>query len=134
MDRPQVGDVFVVPMNESNGITPQGDEEYRKKFFVVLGFDNKGNAYGGLIINSRINQRLPLQIKELHLPIKQEHNQFLRYNSFVDCARLKELPVSKLIGQHLLGHLFRDDLELAKRSVINSPVESQAQLKRFGLI
>ncbi len=134
MSRVKVGDVFVVPMNESNGITPQGNEECRKKFFVVLGFDSEGNAYGGLIINSRINQRLPQQLKDLHLPIKQERNQFLRYNSFIDCARLKEVSLNSLEGQHFLGRLYRDDLELAIRSVVTSPVQSDAQLKRFGLI
>jgi len=45
-----VGDVFLVEMDRSDGITPKDGDETRKKFFVVLGFDDEGNAYGGVII------------------------------------------------------------------------------------
>ena len=46
-------------MGKANGITPQGDYETRRKFFIVLGFDDEGNVYGGVVVNSRLNSRLP---------------------------------------------------------------------------
>ena len=64
-----VGDVYEVRLGQDNGITPQGDYETRRKFFIVLGFDDEGNVYGGVVVNSRLNSRLPLQVRDYHLPI-----------------------------------------------------------------
>lgn len=51
----EIGDVFLIAMNQKNGITPKNGDDYRNKFFIVLGFDENGNAYGGVVINSNIN-------------------------------------------------------------------------------
>ena len=48
------GDVFLIEMDSQGGVTPKDGALTRNKFFVVLGFDNEGNVYGGVIINSRI--------------------------------------------------------------------------------
>lgn len=41
----KIGDVFRITMNKANGVTPKPGDANRDKYFVVLGFDNKGNAY-----------------------------------------------------------------------------------------
>lgn len=85
----KVGDVFLLEMDAEDGITPKEGDSKRFKFFVVLGFDEEGNVYGGVIINSRINQRLELTVKDYHMPIKCEKYPFLKYDSFVDCLCLR---------------------------------------------
>lgn len=55
----EIGNVYRIQMDKSNGITPKPGDTSRNKFFVVLGFDEEGNIYGGVIINSNINQRVP---------------------------------------------------------------------------
>lgn len=55
----KIGDVFRITMNKANGITPKPGDNSRDKFFVVLGFDENGNVYGGVIFNSYININLP---------------------------------------------------------------------------
>lgn len=50
-----VGDVYLLNLDPSNGITPKNDDASRNKFFIVLGFDKEGNVIGGLVINSKIN-------------------------------------------------------------------------------
>ena len=70
------GDIFRVTMNRANGITPPKGDESRDKFFVVLGFDDDGNVYGGVIFNSLMNLNLP--------PIHSDHairnkERFLRF-------------------------------------------------------
>ena len=34
-----VGDVYLLNLDPSNGITPKNDDASRNKFFIVLGFD-----------------------------------------------------------------------------------------------
>lgn len=54
--QPEVGDVFLINLTREEGIKPKvGDN--RNKFYIVLGFDEYGNAYGGVVINSHVNQK-----------------------------------------------------------------------------
>lgn len=45
-----VGDVYEMTMTEANGIKPKAGDSSRDKYFIVLGFDANGIAYGGVII------------------------------------------------------------------------------------
>lgn len=54
-----IGDVHLLNLDQNNGITPKSGDTTRNKFFIVLGFDNEGNVIGGLVINSKINYKLP---------------------------------------------------------------------------
>lgn len=67
----EVGHVYEITMTEANGIKPKAGDASRDKYFIVLGFDAEGFAYGGVIINSRINQNLPAHLKMYHMPIRQ---------------------------------------------------------------
>lgn len=129
-----IGDVFVVNMDRSNGIIPKGDELSRSKFFVVLGFDDDGNVYGGVIINSRINPNLPQRIADYHRPIKCKKYSFLKYDSFVDCLMLKIASLEKLVKSRLVGKIDEEDIDLIIGTVISSPQEKRIRLKQFGLI
>ena len=129
-----VGDVFLVELDKSDGITPKEGDETRRKFFVVLGFDSEGNAYGGVIINSRINQLMSLVVKDYHMPIKSSKYPFLRYDSFVDCLTLKTAPLAKLATGNYSGHMDEDDIKLIMGALKDSPREKAARLKRFGII
>lgn len=64
-----VGDVYLLHLDHSNGITPKNDDATRNKFFIVLGFDNEDNVIGGLVINSKINYNLPPTVTDYQLPI-----------------------------------------------------------------
>lgn len=129
----KVGEVYEITMNESNGITPKPGDSSRDKFFVVLGFDSNGIAYGGVIINSNINKNLPPYIKMFHMPIKQSKYPFLRYDSFVDCVQLKRAFPQKFNEWRYLGKIDDDDLELIIGTIRESPRESKAHLSLFGL-
>lgn len=129
-----VGDVFLVEMDRSDGITPKDGDETRKKFFVVLGFDDEGNAYGGVIINSRINQQMNQVVKDYHMPIKCAKYAFLKYDSFVDCLQLKTAPLAKLTSGNYKGKIDAEDTELIIGTLKSSPIEKAARLKKFGII
>ena len=129
----RVGDVYEITMTEANGIRPKAGDTSRDKYFVVLGFDGDGVIYGGVIINSKINQNLPPHLKMFHMPIKQSKYPFLRYDSFVDCVRLKIAFPQKFSEWNYLGEIDDYDLKLIIGTIKESPAESEERLARFGL-
>ncbi len=133
-DTVKPGDIFVLELDNQDGITPKGNDASRNKFFVVLGFDNEGNVYGGVIVNSKINQNMSPLIRDFHMPIKAEKYSFLRYNSFIDCLQLKTAPLSKFTKGKFAGRLQDDDLYLVIGTIKESPREKKANLLRFGII
>ena len=133
-DTVKPGDIFVLELDNQDGITPKGSDASRNKFFVVLGFDNEGNVYGGVIVNSKINQNMSPLIRDFHMPIKAEKYSFLRYNSFIDCLQLKTAPLSKFTKGKFVGRLQDDDLDLVIGTIKESPREKKANLLRFGII
>lgn len=129
----RIGDVYEMAMTEVNGIRPKAGDAFRDKYFIVLGFDSSGVAYGGVVINSRINRNLPAHLKMYHLPIKQSKYPFLRYDSFVDCVRLKMAYPQKFGEWNYLGEIDECDVDLIIATVKESPAESEERISLFGL-
>lgn len=129
----KTGDVYEMTMTELNGIKPKVGDVSRNKYFIVLGFDSNGVAYGGVIINSHINRNLPAHLKMYHMPISHKKYPFLRYDSFVDCVRLKTAFPDKFDEWNYLGEIEEYDVELIKGTIKESPAESVARLAQFGL-
>ena len=131
----EVGNIYRIRMDESNGITPKNPgDTYRDKYFVVLGFDPEGNVYGGIVINSQINRHLPPTLVELQIPILRIHYSFLDHDSYLDCASLKAVSPEKFQQWKYLGKLRDIDQTIVFDSVKNSPSISKADLKRFGIL
>ena len=128
------GNVYRIEMDESNGITPKhsGDTS-RHKYFIVLGFDNAGNVYGGVIMNSEINKFMPPAIVQLQIPVQRVRYPFLMHESYVNCAEIKEVNISKFSEWKYLGKIERIDFDIICEAVRKSPVVTKANLQRFGL-
>lgn len=129
----QIGDVYKIPMSRLDGITPKGDDQSRNKYFIVLGFDGQGGIYGGVVINSRINQNLPRHITDYCMPISCTSYPFLKYDSFVDCSSLMTPPISKFIGVKREGVISSEDCTLIVETLKSSRQVSIIDIKRFGL-
>lgn len=98
------GNVYRIEMDESNGITPKhsGDTS-RHKYFIVLGFDNAGNVYGGVIMNSEINKFTPPAIVQLQIPVQRIRYPFLMHDSYVNCAEIKEVTYRNFRNGNILA-------------------------------
>lgn len=129
----KIGDVFRIKMNRKNGIIPKQGDDSRNKFFIVLGFDSEGNIYGGVIINSSINQRVPQAVKDWQMPIRCSKYTFLEYDSFVDCSKLKCASIEKFNTWKYLGSIELEDVELIIGAIKESPNETPEHLAMFGL-
>ena len=133
-DNIKVGNVYLINLDQQNGITPKNGDLTRDKFFIVLGFDQEGNIIGGLVINSNINYNLPSSVTDYQLPIKVEQCPFLKHNSFVNCSKIIVANKTKFTKQAYRGEISDSELmELIVNTVKDSPTVNTKQLKRFGL-
>lgn len=133
-DEVRVGNVYKITMSQEDGITPKDGYDTRKKYLVVLGFDEQGNVYGGIVFNSKINQNLPPLIRQYHMPISAEKYSFLSHDSFLNCSQLMTTTSTRLMQGAKVGIIDDEDFELIRRTVCSYPNAIPYELKRFGLI
>ena len=129
----KVGDVYRIKMDERNGIKPKAGDKSRNKYFIVLGFDSEGNAYGGVIINSEINPNIPQSMKNCHLHIECSKYSFLDHDSYVDCSKLKIANIEKFGKWQYLGFFSLEYVQLITTTIQGSPNETKEHLAMFGL-
>lgn len=130
-----IGDVHLLNLDQNNGITPKSGDTTRYKFFIVLGFDNEGNVIGGLVINSKINYKLPPSVTDYQLPVSVEQFPFLEHNSFINCSKIIVAKRSKFNKTTYRGEI--SDTEMMKliiNTVKESPTVNKMQLKEFGIV
>lgn len=127
----EIGNVYASRMDETNGITPKDGLRDRRKYFVVLGVDDDGTIYGGVVINHAINPNISPKKQHLHHPISMSKYSFLEEDSFVNCVDLKTLSLEQLLLGEFLGNIQDDDLDIITMLVIQSPFSDNATLERF---
>lgn len=133
-DAISIGDVHMLVLDKTNGITPKDGENTRDKFFVVLGFDKEGNVIGGVVINSNINNNLPTTITDYQLPITVEQCPFLKHKSYVNCSRLMIAERTKFSSTTFRGEMRAELMEQIVETVKESPTMNKKMLKDFGII
>ena len=130
----KIGDVHLLQLDPTNGITPKNGDVARNKFFIVLGFDNEGNVVGGLVINSKINYNLPPTITDYQLPITVTQCPFLQHNSFVNCSKIFVAKRTNFNRDTYRGEISDSGLmRLIIDTVKESPTVNKKQLKDFGI-
>ena len=71
---------------------------FRPKFFVVMGFDNQGNIYGGVVFDSEINRNyVNPDFEDFFLPIPCSKYTFLDHDSYIDCRKMKPSTLETLL-------------------------------------
>ena len=133
-DAINIGDVHMLVLDKTNGITPKDGEKARNKFFVVLGFDKNGNIIGGVVINSKINNKLPTVITDYQLPVSVEQCPFLEHNSYVNCSRLMVAERDKFDRTTYRGAIDKELTELIIGTVKESPTANKKLLENFGIL
>ncbi|WP_420187652.1 hypothetical protein M1B74_03400 [Bacteroides pyogenes] len=130
----KIGDVFRITMNKANGVVPKPGDTSRDKYFVVLGFDDDGNVYGGVIFNSYININLPPFVQAMQHPVKGKDYEFLSHDSYIDCSSIKAVKKNKLLKSSSLGTLNTEDVSSVCEKIKHNSRISKIELKRFGLL
>ena len=129
-----IGDVHLLPLGRGEGITPKNGDS-KAKFFVVLGFDGVGNIIGGIVINSKINHKLPNSITDYLMPISKKSCPFLDYDSFANCSHLVVVSKAKFNSSTYKGRIEDENtMEQIVGTLSESPYVSKQQLREFGII
>lgn len=84
-------------------------------------------------MNSEINKFMPPAIVQLQIPVQRVRYPFLMHDSYVNCAEIKEVNISKFSEWKYLGKIERIDFDIICEAVRKSPVVTKANLQRFGL-
>jgi hypothetical protein len=131
----EVGQIYRIKADERNGITPKSGMSFRPKFFVVMGFDNQGNIYGGVVFDSEINRNyVNPDFEDFFLPIPCSKYTFLDHDSYIDCRKLKPSTLETLLEGDFCGDIAHDDFSNIIKLLRMSPRETYVHLKSFGLI
>ena len=108
---------------------------FRPKYFVVMGFDNQGNIYGGVVFDSQINRNfVNHDIEDFFLPISCSKYAFLDHDSYIDCRRMKPSTVDTLLDGEFCGLITQDDFVNIIKLLKMSPRETFVHLRSFGIM
>ena len=100
----EIGQIYRIKADEKNDITPKTGMLFRPKFYVVMGFDNLGNVYGGVVFDSDINRNfVSHDFEDFFLPISCSKYHFLDHDSYIDCRRMKPSTLEKLLEGEFCG-------------------------------
>ena len=121
----QPGDIYRIRMYRSDGIEPKGDDTYRYKYIIIIGYD--GNClYGVAATNTRDHHLVPI---EFQYPLKHDG-----YNCFTNCYQLHQVSSARLAPDCYKGKISDDDFELIVECIKNSPLVNEKTLKKFGIV
>ena len=121
----QLGDVYRIRMYYSDGIKPKGEDTYRYKYIVVVGYDGN-NFYGIVSTNTRDHHLIPIGFQ---YPLKHDG-----YNCFVNCYQLHQVSSARFTSDCYKGKISDDDFELIIECLKNSPLIHKKVLKKFGIV
>ena len=113
----------------------------KEKRFIILGRDSAKQYIGAIFINTNVNFKVinSQELLELQYPVKKDGNDYLNWDSFVDCSKLIKLEFehvkTAIVAKPdcVLGMVKKEDLEIIYTLVKSSPNISQAELKSIGL-
>jgi|WetSurMetagenome_2_1015567.scaffolds.fasta_scaffold33933_2 hypothetical protein len=131
------GDIFRMKLTEKEGITPKnkGDID-RNKYFVVIHKTIDDTIIGFLVINTNINHNLSETLQMLHYPISAKKYSFLKNDSFIYCGELKEISSDTFVEKYKnesFGCLDSEDMKYIIDALLDSPIETDKHLKKFGI-
>ena len=131
----EIGQIYRIKANEQNDITPKVGMLFRPKYFVVIGFDEQGNVYGGVVFDSDINRYyISPAFVDFFLPISCSKYSFLTHDSYIDCRKMKPVLLSTLLEGDYCGEIEASDFNNIIKLIKMSPRETYVRLRTFGIL
>ena len=131
----EVGQIYKIAADESNGITPPVGRREWYKHFVVMGKTDDGSVYGCVVFDSGINRGYVAPGDEdLYLPIQKGSYSFIDHDSYLECLKLKPATAEKLLAGKYEGTLSTAHMVAAKELVKQSRRHNFITLKMYGII
>ncbi len=108
-----IGDIVYQCMDEKDGLTLKDGYTTRKKYFVIVGKNSKGDAVGLCLINSDLDfyKKNPNRQKFQYTLKQSDYPEILEKDSRLDCAELFTMKTKKSVAvkAEVVGHLTSDD-------------------------
>lgn len=134
------GDVYRMRLDKREEIVGKDHaDDPRNKYFVVIGRDEEGTAFGFFVIDTEINPNLPPARKERHFKLCASDYEFLEgKDRYVDCSDIKCITKERFTEMFDAGkekgHISDAHLTLIKEEALKYENAPKKMLKRFGLI
>lgn len=132
-----IGALVETLLSEEDGLTLRNGRTSKLKKIVIVGVDLVARlCYGSIFVNSDMNPRAGYSdefLEAQYLIKREDYPNFLRYNSYVDCAKVFSIPLEKLLAGKYFGALTQEDREGIFEILETTDTISTKQKKRFNI-
>lgn len=133
------GDVYRMRLDDREGVVGKDGANSRNKYFVLIGNDSEGNAFGFFLIDTNINPSLPEARKQKHIKLLSCNYDFLEgTDRYVDCSDFKIIQKERFSAlfsaKKSIAKINKEDISIIKSEAISYRNANRKLLRRFGLI
>ena len=133
------GDVYRMRLDGREGVVGKDGADSRNKYFVLVGNDSEGNAFGFFLIDTNINPSLPEARKQKPYKLLSCNYDFLEgTDRYVDCSDFKVIQKERFSAlfsaKKSIAKINKKDIAKIKSEAISYRNANRKLLRRFGLI
>lgn len=129
------GGIFRLRFYIRDGITPKfPGEEFRDKFFVVLGIDDDKNLIGFLFVNTNDHKDYGPAYNDLQKKILKSDYSFLDHDSYIDCSELQKMKIERFsdaLSRGTCDVLTQNDLDIVRALLTEN--HSVKELRKYNI-
>ena len=136
-----LGDIYYIPLTQSDDVTSKGGYDHRYKYCFVVGFSEYGFYVVYFLMNSQPNSNYINTYKRLSCQYPLSHNDYPniikpeKSPSYLDLGHAKKIEKTRLLTTgKFQGSLTKSDYKNIFDWLRNSDQYSPKQKKRYGWI
>lgn len=129
------GEIILIDADKRGGFKPSNTGLRQKKFVVILGEDDSGVTYGVLLVNSHDYASLGDVVRNHSYPISPVDYPFLSRPSYIYCGSILRIDKNRFSEARIksVATVRPEDMELIITTILDSPIISINEKKRFGI-
>lgn len=136
-DKLEVGALIETVLGEDDGLVFKNGRHSKPKKLIVIGVDKEtGTCYGSVLVNTNMNPKANYSEPYLaaqYLLKQENYENFLKYDSFVDCGEVFSFSIDKLLNGEYFGTLNEQDKQGIFEILETTDTLSTKLKKRFGI-
>lgn len=130
------GALIITYFTDEEIVIRDGRKKKPKKL-IIIGYDkNTDTYYGSIFVNTNENPKADFSEEfkaSQYLLRKENYDDFLRYDSFVDCAQIIPCSKEKLLSGEYYGELNEEDHKNVWEILETTDTLNTKQKKRYGI-
>ncbi len=136
-DKLVTGALIETILGEDDGLVFNNGRHSKPKKIIIIGVDKESNTcYGSVLVNTNMNPKANYSEPYLaaqYLLKQENYENFLRYDSFVDCGEVFSFSIDKLLKGEYFGTLSEQDKQGIFEILETTDTLSTKLKKRFGI-